>query len=97
MSVHEVAPVPADRPVRRVTLALARGVAVVAGLAAVGELIRWANRSYIATQYPDDSSYTSHLVLGAHAALTDALAWLVVAFVAAAVGWRVQVRARRRT
>lgn len=70
---------------------LARAVAVLAGLLATGELVRWANRWYVSTRYPDDAAYSATLEVGAHQALVAALVLLLVAAGAAAYGWRLRL------
>ena len=74
---------------------LARAVAVLTGLLGVGELIRWGNRWYVATQYPDDATYSATLEVGAHQALVTALVLLLVAAGAAVIGWRLRVTRAR--
>lgn len=70
---------------------LARPVAVVAVLLAVADLFRWGNRWYLSTRMADTPDGGFGLLAAAHSALLAAVVWLVVAAVAAVVGWRLRV------
>lgn len=68
----------------------ARFAAVVAVLLAGGNLIAWGNRWYISTWHAG-TAYGYDILHAAHTALVTGLVCLVVAAVAAAVGWRLRV------
>jgi hypothetical protein len=71
---------------------LFRIVAVVALCLAVADGFRWGNRWYVSTMVEDSSpGYALEIVAKAHDALVHGLAWLVVAVIAALVGWRLRV------
>lgn len=70
----------------------ARVVAVVALVLAVADGFRWGNRWYVATQVArSDVDWGNAMVAHAHGALVRGLVLLVVAAVAAVIGWRVRV------
>ena len=69
---------------------LARFAAVGAVLLAGGNLIAWGNRWYVSTWHAG-TAYGDHLLRAAHSALVTGLVCLVVAAVAAVVGWRLRV------
>ena len=75
----------------------ARGVAVVAAVLAVADLCRWANRWYVSRQFQalGDGFYGPQLLEDAHAALVSALLWVLLAVVAAGLGWGLRVLRRR--
>ncbi|MFE7405177.1 hypothetical protein [Isoptericola sp. NPDC057559] len=72
---------------------LFRAVAVVAACLAVADTFRWGNRWYVSTMFdgPGDAVYALDILTKAHDALLHGLAWLAVALLAAAVGWRLRV------
>ncbi|WP_129336989.1 hypothetical protein [Cellulomonas endophytica] len=91
MALEHVVP-----PRRRTSAArsVARRVAVVAAVLAVADGFRWGNRWYLAVQLSegaDGGSMAAPFYAGAHDALARGLACLVVALVAAAVGWGLRV------
>lgn len=70
----------------------AKVVAVLAFLLAVADGFRWGNRWYVATRFArSDVDSGNAMVAHAHGALVHGLVLLLVAGVAAAVGWRVRV------
>ncbi|MFC0644257.1 hypothetical protein [Cellulomonas phragmiteti] len=71
--------------------ALARGVAIVAALLALADVVRWANRWYVSTMLADTPDGGLPLVAAAHSALVGAVAWSLVAVAAAFVGWRFRI------
>lgn len=59
---------------------------------AVADGFRWGNRWYVATRFArSDVDWGNALVAHAHGALVRGLALLVVAGVAAVIGWRVRL------
>ncbi|MEL7977518.1 hypothetical protein AAG589_16765 [Isoptericola sp. F-RaC21] len=71
---------------------LFQAVAVLAVLLAVADGFRWGNRWYLSTMFDrSDREYALEILAKAHDALVHGLAWLVVALVAAALGWRLRV------
>ncbi|MFE5342926.1 hypothetical protein ACFQ80_22100 [Isoptericola sp. NPDC056578] len=69
-----------------------RVVAVLALFLAFADGFRWGNRWYISTMFEDSSpEYALEIIAKAHDALVHGLIWLVVAALAAAVGWRLRV------
>ncbi len=85
-----------ERAVRTRVRAAARVLAVVALVLAVADGFRWGNRWYVATQLArTDAGGGDAMVVHAHDALVRGLALLVVAVVAAVVGWRLRVVAQR--
>lgn len=83
--------------VARVRLrAAVKVVAVLALVLAVADGFRWGNRWYLATQIAQsDVDWGNAMVAHAHDALVRGLALLLVAAVAAAIGWRVRVVVHR--
>lgn len=74
---------------------VARGITVLALVLAVADVARWGNRWYVSTMLADAPDRALELLAAAHGALVTALVWLLVAAVAAAVGWRLRVVATR--
>ena len=72
---------------------LFQAVAVLAAFFAVADGFRWGNRWYVSTMFADadDPVYSLEILAKAHDALVHGLVWLVVALVAAFVGWRLRV------
>ena len=65
---------------------------MLAVLLAVADGFRWGNRWYVSTMFEDsDPVYALEILAKAHDALVHGLVWLVVALVAAVVGWRLRV------
>lgn len=65
---------------------------MVALVLAVADGFRWGNRWYVATQVArSDVDWGNAMVAHAHGALVRGLVLLVVAAVAAVIGWRVRV------
>jgi hypothetical protein len=87
----------AQGQVARVRLrAAVRVVAVLALALAVVDGVRWGNRWYVATQFArSDVDWGNATVAHAHEALVRGLALLLVAAVAAVIGWRVRVVVHR--
>lgn len=83
----------AQGQVERVRLrAAAQVIAVLALVLAVADGFRWGNRWYVATQFAQsDVDSGNAMVAHAHEALVRGLALLLVAAVAAVIGWRVRV------
>ncbi|GII98317.1 hypothetical protein Slu03_06950 [Sediminihabitans luteus] len=78
--------------------ATARVVAVGAVLMAVADAFRCGNRWYVSTMFggADSGDYMAlDLAAGAFHAMVACLAWVCVALVAAAVGWRLRVVSAR--
>jgi hypothetical protein len=76
--------------------AAAQVVAVLTFLLAVADGFRWGNRWYLATRFArSDVDVGNAMVAHAHEALVRGLVLLLVAAVAAAIGWRVRVVVRR--
>jgi len=75
------------------TRRLARILAVVASCLAVADGFRWGNRWYVSTMFdaPGDAAYAADILAKAHAALVHGLGWLLLAVLAAVVGWRLRV------
>lgn len=70
----------------------AKVVAVLALVLAVADGFRWGNRWYVATRFArSDVDWGNALAAHAHGALVRGLALLVVAGVAAVIGWRVRL------
>ncbi|GIG34942.1 hypothetical protein Cpa01nite_03230 [Cellulomonas pakistanensis] len=75
----------------------AKVVAVVALALAVADGFRWGNRWYVATQFArSDVDWGNAMVAHAHGALVSGLALLLVAALAAVVGWRPRLVLQRR-
>lgn len=72
----------------------AQVVAVAALLLAVADGFRWGNRWFVATRLADAGQQDA-MIAHAHGALVRGLALLLVAVVAAVVGWRLRVVVRR--
>jgi hypothetical protein len=73
----------------------AKVVALLALALAVADLFRWGNRWYVATRFArTDQARGDAMIAHAHAPLVSALALLLVAAVAAVIGWRLRIVAR---
>lgn len=89
-------PVEQGRVARARGRAVAKVVAVLALALAVAEAFRWGNRWYVATRFArSDADWGNAMAADAHEALVAGLALLLVAGVAAVVGWRVRVVVHR--
>lgn len=76
--------------------ATAKGIAVLALILAIADGFRWGNRWYVATQFArTDVDLGNAVVAHAHGALVRGLVLLLVAVVAAVIGWRVRIVVQR--